>query len=238
VEYDPGKGEIFVANHATQSVFVINDSTNKVITSVPLRATPDTLTYVPAKGEVYVVDSGVGGGTVSIISDSTNSVVGTLPVGNDPDGSTYDSALGLLLVSSGAENLVQAIPVSANAVEGSTKVGAFPGGIAYDSGKGESFVANLIGATVSVIADSQIVLTSATSSSVTTSVQPTTTVTSSSSVTTQSSSSSSGSGGGGVPEFPYQLVEAALFTLLLAGAYLFVRSRNRSRGGFLQPAPG
>jgi len=49
-------------------------------------------------------------------------------------------------------------------------------------------------------------------------------------LTTSSSSVStttSGTSGGGVPEFPYQLVIASAFTVLLAASYLFVRRRTR-----------
>jgi len=47
------------------------------------------------------------------------------------------------------------------------------------------------------------------------------------STTSSSSSSSTTASGGGVPVFPYQPVIAAVFTVLLAASYLFIRRRTR-----------
>jgi hypothetical protein len=44
--------------------------------------------------------------------------------------------------------------------------------------------------------------------------------------TTQAVTSSTSSGGGGVPEFPFQPLIVAAFTLLIVGSYLLVRSRG------------
>jgi sugar lactone lactonase YvrE len=49
-------------------------------------------------------------------------------------------------------------------------------------------------------------------------------------LTTSSSSSSSTTSGEGVPEFPYQLAIASVFTVLLAASYLLVRHRTAPRG--------
>jgi sugar lactone lactonase YvrE len=51
--------------------------------------------------------------------------------------------------------------------------------------------------------------------------------TSSSSLSTTTSGTS---GGGGVPEYPYQLAAATIFTLLVVGSYLLVRRRSAPRG--------
>jgi hypothetical protein len=48
--------------------------------------------------------------------------------------------------------------------------------------------------------------------------------------TSSSSSSSTTASGGGVPEFPYQLAIASIFTVLLAASYLLVRHRTAPIG--------
>src|ERR1039457_4612519 len=58
----------------------------------------------------------------------------------------------------------------------------------------------------------------------------TTSSTSSSGPTPSTSTTSTSGGGGGVPEFPYQVAIAAVFTVLLAASYLLVR-RGSVRGG-------
>lgn len=42
-----------------------------------------------------------------------------------------------------------------------------------------------------------------------------------------SAASTTSSGGGGIPEFPYQIIAAATFTVLIAVSYLLVRSNRR-----------
>jgi DNA-binding beta-propeller fold protein YncE len=88
-------------------------------------------------------------------------------------------------------------------VVATVNVGVRAYGVAYDSAKGEVFVTNRSDNTVSVISDGS---------------------------STTASTSTSASGSGGVPEFPYQLVAAAAFTLLLAASYLLVRRRTSNPG--------
>jgi len=44
---------------------------------------------------------------------------------------------------------------------------------------------------------------------------------------TSSTTSTTSSGGGGIPEFPVQIVAVAVFTVLIAASYLFVRRNGR-----------
>lgn len=50
----------------------------------------------------------------------------------------------------------------------------------------------------------------------------------SSASSTSASPSTTSAGGGGIPEFPYQFLEAALFTALVAVSYLVIRTRGTS----------
>ena len=128
-----------------------------------------------------------------------------------------------------------------------------PLGIAFDS-SGNLWVADYgnyrvleYGGSSAAVASTSTTSTSSTTATASGSTSHTTTsstlsssslshASSTSSTTTSTSSSSqsktsSGSGsGGGVPEFPYQLVIATVFTVLLATSYLFVRHRAKRRG--------
>src|ERR1017187_8501737 len=73
IAYDSAKGEVFVANAASNTVSVISDSTNAVVATVAVGSGPGIVAYDPAKGEVFV--SNGGSNTVSVISDSNNSIV-------------------------------------------------------------------------------------------------------------------------------------------------------------------
>ena len=73
--YDPVKGEIFVTDDGPGpiSVYVISDTTNSVVATIPGDNTISAA-YDSAKGEIFTVSGGVPG-HVSVISDTTNSVV-------------------------------------------------------------------------------------------------------------------------------------------------------------------
>ena len=56
---------------------------------ITVGTSPSGIAYDPAKGEIYVANSGYN--TVSVISDSSNSVIKTVTVGNGPTGVVYDA---------------------------------------------------------------------------------------------------------------------------------------------------
>jgi YVTN family beta-propeller protein len=73
VAYDAAKGEIFVANgwdYLPNTVSVISDESNKVVSTVSVGYGPSGLAYDSAKGEVFVANEGAN--TVSVISDNTS----------------------------------------------------------------------------------------------------------------------------------------------------------------------
>ena len=71
---------VYVANENSNSVSVINASTNDVIASIPVGTAPTALAITPDNAFVYVVNTGSTGvpGTVSVISTSSNTIVQTV----------------------------------------------------------------------------------------------------------------------------------------------------------------
>jgi YVTN family beta-propeller protein len=158
VAYDSGKGEIFVANYASNTVSVISDIYNFVVTNVSVGSEPLCVAYDSGKGEIFVSNFNSNPGTVMVISDGTygpaNTVVATLYMGLHPWGVAYDSAKGEIFVSNGLSGtgpgVVLTYSDSTNAVIANMTVGSWPTHVVYDSGKGEIFVANDGSNTVSV----------------------------------------------------------------------------------------
>jgi YVTN family beta-propeller protein len=153
IAYDSGKGEIFVASGV---VFVISDSTNSVIASIPIGGScPTSVAYDSGMHEVFVGND--CSSTVSVISDSTNSVVATIGVGGGgcPIGVAYDSGKGEVFVSNSVGS-VSIISDATNTITHTVGVGGGCSivGLGYDSVMGEVFVANPGAGTVSVISDS------------------------------------------------------------------------------------
>jgi len=81
VAYDSAKGEVFVANGASNTVSVISDGNNAVVKNIAIGGAPYGIAYDSSKGEVFVANGG-SSNTVYVISDSGNALVATvtLPV--------------------------------------------------------------------------------------------------------------------------------------------------------------
>ncbi len=155
VAYDPGKGEIFAVNQGSNSVSVIDDSTNAVTATVGVGSSPSAAVYDSGKGEVFVAN--LISDTVSVIDDATNSVVATVTVGSNPVALAYDSGKGEIFVANSNSHSVSVISDSSNTVVATVAfTGSNPNGLAYDSGANEVFVSLLSTSSnqVKVISDS------------------------------------------------------------------------------------
>ena len=241
--YDSGKGEIFVSDSSSGTVYVMSDSSYAFVATIGVEASAGEMAYDSAKSEVFVANFN----QVSVISDSTNKVVANISV--SATSLADDPTKGEVFAYNG--NAISVISDSTNQVVAT--INGITGGstsIAYDSGKGEIFagavvsdntnmvVAQLPAGIGNIIYDSgrgEILGTtstgidvffdsSSTSTSTTTSTSATSTTVPHTTSTSSSSSSSSG-GGGGIPEFPYQFLAAVAFTALLTISYLVMRTR-------------
>jgi YVTN family beta-propeller protein len=144
--YDSEKGEVFVTNANSDSVSVINDTTNDVVATVAVGTHPISVAYDGGKGEVFVTNA--YSNNVSVISDATDMVMATVAVGIEPVGVAYDSGKGEVFVADTTSSNVSVISDVTNTVMATIELGthfgsignADPSGVAYDSRKGEVFV--------------------------------------------------------------------------------------------------
>ncbi|MGC2034542.1 MAG: YncE family protein, partial [Thermoplasmata archaeon] len=178
VAYDSGKGEIYVADsgipvniegdRGSANLTVINDTSNKVVTSIPLNGSiaaggiPGDIVYDPGKGELFV--TALGGPTgyqeiVDVINDTTNGVAAPIVPGESglnldyPGEAAYDAAQGEIWIAQSVEDSVAAINDTTDQVVASVSVGcpypysgsgpcAYVLGVAYDDANGLVFVAD------------------------------------------------------------------------------------------------
>jgi YVTN family beta-propeller protein len=148
IAFDPGNGNLYVANLTGNSVSVINGSTNTVIATVPVGSEPLAIAFDPSNGDLYVANR--TSNTVSVISGSTNTVIATVPVGSEPLAIALDPSNGDLYVVNSLDGTVSVINGSTNTVVATVPVGSFPVGIAFDPINGDLYVANN-GATPSTV---------------------------------------------------------------------------------------
>jgi YVTN family beta-propeller protein len=133
VAYDPGKGELFVADSASGNVTVIDDTSNTVVTSIDVGGRPVGLAYDEGRGEVFV--AGTPGGfwgneNVSVINDTSNSVVASVTVGVAPSGIVYDPVHGDLFVADASN--VSVISDADDRVVGAIPTNFSLGNMVYD----------------------------------------------------------------------------------------------------------
>ena len=161
------------------TVSVVSDSTNTVVATVTAVNYPYGVAYDASKGEIFVANE--GDATVSVISDSNNVAVGIFGVGEFPEGVAYDSGKSEIFVANNGDDNVSVISDSSafespspgatatsnpaitpsetfnydnssgKSGPGVVGVGPDPIAIAYDAGKGEVFVSDFSGPTISVI---------------------------------------------------------------------------------------
>jgi YVTN family beta-propeller protein len=123
----------YVPTHKSNSVSVINISTNSVIAVVPVGVQPLQAAISPDGTLAYVTDSGWFDpiNDVSVISTPTNSVVATIPVGRFPVGVaiTHDGAFAY--VSNRMSDDVSVINTATNTMTATVAgVVALPEGLA------------------------------------------------------------------------------------------------------------
>ena len=73
-----------MTNAGSNNVSVIDTSSNTVVATVPVGASPIADAVTPDGAFVYVANSGTT--NVSVIDTSTNMTVATIPVGGQPFG--------------------------------------------------------------------------------------------------------------------------------------------------------
>ena len=183
-----------------------------------------------SKGDLWVVDSAdhrvleynapfSTDEAASMVIGQSSFTIGSSSTGLNAYAIAFDSS-GNLWITDGINGIAECVaPLStgeaATQVEGpkTPGTGTSPGdllrdpqGLAFDAAN-NLWVADYAHGRV-VVYGSQVVLT-----------------------TSSSSSSSTTTSGGGVPEFPYQLAIASVFTVLLAASYLLVRRRRTTSVG-------
>lgn len=87
--YDPSNQDVYVADEGANSLSVISDSFNSIISTIPIGAPPIALSFGPP-GQLLVVNS--ENDNASVVSDLSNSVASVLPVGPNLFTAAYDSS--------------------------------------------------------------------------------------------------------------------------------------------------
>ncbi|ASS68388.2 beta-propeller fold lactonase family protein [Paenibacillus sp. RUD330] len=150
---------VYVANSGSNTVSVIDQTTNTVFATIPGFSTPQQLDATPDGTRVYVAN--LANATVSIIQTSTNAVIGSIPVGGGPNGIVIDRTGTRAYVTNSTDGTMSVIDLATDTVTATVAVGINPIGVDVTPNNRYVYVANQISSTVSVISvsDNAVVAT-------------------------------------------------------------------------------
>lgn len=153
VSVNPTTNRIYVANHGSNTVSVIDGDTNSVIATVPIGDGPHGISINPNTNRIYVANHGSWpwGTTVSVIDGDTNTVIATVPVGVRPVGVAVNPNTNRIYVTNFESNTLSVIDGITNTVSAIVAVGSGPHGVAVNPITNRIYVGIYWGSSVDVI---------------------------------------------------------------------------------------
>ena len=148
VAVSPDGTTAYVANSFSNTVSVINTTTNTVTTTITVGTRPRGVAVSPDGTTAYVTNNTAN--TVSVINTTTNAVTATITVGTSPYGVAVSPDGTEAYVTNTGSNNVSVINTTTNAVDTIT-VGTDPLGVAVTPDGTKAYVTNYAGDDVSVI---------------------------------------------------------------------------------------
>lgn len=150
VAVNPSTNKIYVANELSNTVSIIDGSTDKVdATTIKVGKSPYGIGVNPLNNRIYV--SNRDSGTVSVIDGSTNILITNASAGKRPLGVAVNPSNSLIYVTNIDSNTVSIIDGITNNFSGTIKVGIAPYGVAVNPLNNKTYVTNIVDNTISVI---------------------------------------------------------------------------------------
>ncbi|MDP1877885.1 MAG: YncE family protein, partial [Actinomycetota bacterium] len=124
---------LYVPNLRSDSITVVDTSTNSVAGTIHLTSSPWIMGLAPIRGHLYVQE---GSNSVTVIDTTTNSAVSSIRVGKDPTDAVIDVDKGRLIVLNGTSSSISVINTATNSVTATIKVTPPGSELALDAGLG------------------------------------------------------------------------------------------------------
>lgn len=153
VIYNNINGNIYVANYDSNSVSVIDPTTNQVIANIPVEQNPRQIVLNTDNGNLYVINT--GSSSVSVIDPTTNQVIATIPVNDRPTGGVYNPESETILIgnkgNSTVENTMTIIDAATNEAIDNGGAGYWPWSMVFNPINEDIYVTNRNTESVTVI---------------------------------------------------------------------------------------
>ena len=139
----------YVTNQLSNTVSVIDVSTNAVVATIPVGARPYGSAVNPQGTRAFITNA--DGNSVSVIDTATNAVIATIPVGVSPRSVAFTPNGARAYVTNCCGGGISVIDTATNKLAKSINGGAFPAGIVASPDGRRVYVANSSGRDVTVI---------------------------------------------------------------------------------------
>ncbi|MHC0433652.1 hypothetical protein ACX6XY_26305 [Streptomyces sp. O3] len=139
----------YVANFYSDTVSVVDTSTNTITDSITVGRRPVGVAVNPAHGHAYATNFNEA--TVSAINTDTNEVTATIPVGSNPLNVAFTPSGTRAYVANSGGTTVSVIDTATNKVSAAIPVGNSPNGVTITPSGATAYVTNSNEATVSVV---------------------------------------------------------------------------------------
>jgi YVTN family beta-propeller protein len=139
VAVNSAAGRLYVANHNSDTLSVINTGTNGLLATIAVGDGPNGVAYNAANGMIYVANG--SDNTVTVLRASDHQKIDTITVGMRPNGVAAKVATNQVYVANYGDGTVSVIDAAENRVSQTIPVGAEPSMIAVNPTTGRAYVA-------------------------------------------------------------------------------------------------
>lgn len=147
-------GKIYVANEFSNTVSIIDDTTDKVQATIKVGSFPYGIDVNPLNNRVYVANR--GSNTISVIDGSTNLKMADVHVGNSPIDVAVNPSSSLVYVTNIESGTVSVIDGITNTISSTIKVGNIPYAIAVNPATNMTYVTDIGAGSISILQNSKI----------------------------------------------------------------------------------
>ncbi len=153
IAINPATSKIYVSNEFSNTVSIIDESTDKVQATIRVGSFPYGIDVNPLNNRIYVANR--GSNTVSVIDGSTNLKMADVQVGKSPIDVAVNPSSSLAYVTNIESGTVSVIDGITNNVSSTIKVGRIPYAIAVNPETNNTYVTDLGDGSISILKNSK-----------------------------------------------------------------------------------
>jgi YVTN family beta-propeller protein len=142
-------GLLYVTNHTSGEITIINPNTNKVVKAFLVGETPHAIYTAPNLSRLAVTS--YGGAEVFVVSTATDKVVATIPVGREPLDVEYTPDGRYICTTNSGDNTVSVIDAATSKVIDTIKTGKQPTSIDFLPNGRQGYVTDEGSGTVEIL---------------------------------------------------------------------------------------